>query len=231
VTDSRADSQQVLADEILADAGRQADRARRKAERDAKAILRDGRQQAEADRRKRLDAARAEADRRRRLTLAAVPVEEERLRARRIEEALEGIRDEARARLEARDGFDYREVLVRLAAEAVAGMDGTMFVLELSAADREAFGADLPRAVVQQVRRQGLQIALSADPASIEWGVVVRDAEGRQSWDNTLAARIRRLWPEARRVVAEATGLLEPTTTDDEQGQTNADECTRPEEL
>jgi len=223
VTEGAADSQKALTDDILADARRQADRARRKAQREAKGIVRDGKQQAEAERRQRLDEARAEADRRRRLTLAAVPVEQQRLRARHVEEALEAIRDEARSRLVSRDGLDYRDLLVRLAAEAVQGMAGTMFVLELSAEDREAFGSDLAQAVADRAGQQGLEISLSPEPAAIEWGVVVRDAEGRQSWDDGLAARLQRFWPEARRAVAEATGLLEDKNNNDEQGMMNGE--------
>jgi len=217
-----SDPEQVLTDEILADARRQAERLRRRAEQDAKQTLDRARQEAEADRQRRLAEARAEADRRRRLTLATVPVEEGRMRAARIEEALDGIREAARERLDGRDGIDYREALVRLAAEAVARMEGEMFVLALSDGDREAFGADLPETVRRRVGREGIQVSLSAEAAEIEGGVIVRDAEGRQRWDNSLASRLERLWPALRRRIAEETGLLEEQHNDnDEHGMMN----------
>ncbi len=208
MTDEGADPQQVLTDEILADARRQADRLRRRAERDAKATIEKAEREAEADRTERLDKARAEADRRRRRTLASVPVEEGRMRAARIEEALEGIRAAARERLLARQGYDYRAALVRLAGEALAAMDGQTFVLELAEADRDTLGPDLAAAVRDRDGREGLDVAPAAEPADIAGGVIVRDAEGRQRWDNSLAARLERLWPALRRRVAAETGLL-----------------------
>ncbi|MFO8014060.1 MAG: V-type ATP synthase subunit E [Phycisphaerae bacterium] len=208
MTDEGADPQQVLTDEILADARRQADRLRRRAERDAKATIDKAEREAETDRSERLDKARAEADRRRRLTLASVPVEEGRMRAARIEEVLEDIRTAARERLLAREGYEYRAALVRLAAEALAAMEGRTFVLELSGADRDALGPDVAAAVRDRDGREGLDVALAAEPADIAGGVIVRDAEGRQRWDNSLAARLARLWWALRRRVAADTGLL-----------------------
>ena len=222
MTDEGADPQQVLAEEILADARRRADRLRRRAERDAKQTTDQAQRDAEADRQQRLQRARAEADRRRRLTLATVTVEEGRIRAARIEEVLDGIRESARERLADRDGYDYREMLVRLAAGAVRAMEGRAVVLELSEADRQVYGPDLAAAVRDRVQRDGLDIRLASEPAAIEGGVIVRDAEGRQRWDNSLAARLERLWPQLRRRLAEETGLLdERQNNNNQQGISN----------
>lgn len=208
MADQAPDPQQVLTDEILADARRQADRLHRRAERDATETTDQAQREAEADREQRLARARAEADRRRRLTLATVPVAEGRLRAARIEEVLRGIREAARERLAARDGYDYRAMLARLAAEPVREMEGQAFVLELAEADRQAHGPDLAADVRRRVGREGLQVSLAAEPAPMAGGVIVRDAEGRQRWDNSVSARLERLWPALRRRVAEETGLL-----------------------
>jgi V/A-type H+-transporting ATPase subunit E len=222
VTDEGADPPQVLTDEILADARRQADRLRRRAERDARQTVEEAERQAEADRNERLEKARAEADRRQRLTLASVPVEEGRLRAARIEEELDGIRSAARQRLLAREGYDYRETLVRLAAEALAAMEGRTFVLELAEADRDALGPDVAASVRDRDGREGLEVTLASESAAIEGGLLVRDAEGRQRWDNSLAARLERLWPALRRRVAAETGLLgERSSSKDGQGMMN----------
>ncbi|MEA3366682.1 MAG: V-type ATP synthase subunit E [Planctomycetota bacterium] len=217
-----ADPQQVLTDEILADARRQADRLRRRAERDATDTADQADREAEADREQRLSEARADADRRRRLTLATVPVAEGRLRAGRIEEVLDGVREAARERLVARDGYDYREMLVRLAAGPVREMVGQAFVLELAEADRDAVGPDVAAGVRRLVGREGLQASLAAEAAAIEGGVIVRDADGRQRWDNSLAARLERLWPDLRRRIAEEMGLLEEQHNNtDERGMMN----------
>jgi len=222
VAKEAADPQQVLTGEILADARRQADRLRRRAERDATEMTDKAQREAEADRDQRLSEARADADRRRRLTLATVPVAEGRLRAARIEKVLRDIREAARERLAARDGYDYRAMLARLAAEAVREMEGQAFVLELAEADRQAYGPDLAADVCRLVGREGIQVSLAAGPAAIEGGVIVRDAEGRQRWDNSLAARLERLWPALRRRIAEETGLIEEQhNNNDEHGMMN----------
>jgi len=122
------------------------------------------------------------------------------MRAQRIEEALEAIRDEARARLRER-GADYRACLVRLAAEAVSNMAGEQFVLALGDEDLKAAGDGLADDVRKALGRQGLQIAVAPAVADIETGVIVRDADGWQVVDNRLAARLERLWPALRLVV------------------------------
>ncbi|HUU32148.1 MAG TPA: V-type ATP synthase subunit E family protein [Phycisphaerae bacterium] len=203
MTPDEPNPQDVLREEILADARRQVERTVRRAEHAAEDALQKAQKEADADRASRLDAARREAERRRNLVLAAVPVEEARMRAQRIEEALEAIRDEARRRLAERGpsgagGEEYRRTLVRLAAEAASNMAGERFVLELGAADLKAVGNGLADDVRKAVGRPGLQMAVAPEPAAIEAGVLVRDDDGRQVVDNSLAARLERLGPALR---------------------------------
>ena len=213
--------QDVLREEILADARRQAERTVRRAERDAGDALAQARKEAGADRASRLDAARREAERRRNLILAAVPVEEARMRARRTEEVLDAIRDEASRRLTERGpsgagGEEYRRTLVRLAAEAVSNMAGERFVLELGAEDLKVVGNGLADDVRRAVERQGLQIAVAPEPADIEAGIIVRDDDGRQVVDNRLAARLGRLWPALRLAIGARLVPDEPEKKDKE---------------
>jgi len=216
-----ASPQDVLREEILADARRQAERTVRRAEREAEDALQEARKEADADRASRRDAARREAERRRNLVLAAIPVEEARMRAQRTEEVLEAIRDEARLRLAERGpsgagGEEYRRTLVRLAAEAVSNMAGERFVLELGAEDLKAVGNGLADDVRKAVGRQGLRIAVAPEPADIETGVLVRDADGRQVVDNSLAARLERLWPALRLAIGARLVSDEPEKKDKE---------------
>jgi len=200
VTPDEPNPQDVLCEEILADARRQAERTVRRAEREAGEALQKARKEADADRASRLDAARRQAERRRNLILASIPVEEARMSAQQTEETLDAIRDEARERLLER-GNDYRACLVRLAAEAVSQMVGERFVLALGAEDLKAVGNGLADNVRKVLGREELQIAVAPEPADIEAGVLVRDADGRQVVDNSLAARLERLWPALRLVI------------------------------
>ena len=89
-------SHEVLRDEILADAQRQATRVIRKAERDAKAILDKATSESQEERKGKMAAAQTEADRKRTLMFATVPNEIGRMRATRVEEELLSLRDKIR---------------------------------------------------------------------------------------------------------------------------------------
>ena len=95
-----------------------------RAQQDAEVILANATAEADRLRQERLDQARVEASRRSELILATVPVETGRLRAARIEALLESVREEARQRLLAREGFEYRETVIALAAHAISQMAG-----------------------------------------------------------------------------------------------------------
>lgn len=204
---SDSSSHDVLREEILADAMRQAERTVRKAEREAKALVAKATDDSAQERRSKLAAAEATAQRQRTLTLATVPIEIGRSRATRVERELVAMRDQVRARLLARQGFEYGEALVRLAAEALTRMEGDAFVLELSPDDLQEFGTALAGAVLARAERPQVTLTVSDVPAKIEGGVIVRDPQGRQVWDNSLAARLDRLWPLLRNKIAEHLGL------------------------
>ena len=207
MTAANPDPQNVLRMEIIADAKRHADRALSHAQRQSEELRNKGRAQVEQETRDRLEAARRQADSRRELILAGVAIEAARRRSARIESTLGGVLDEARQRLLAHQGFDYREALARLAAEAVSRMAGTNFVLQLSGADRAALGDGLAEGVRRRVGCEGLQVTVAAEAAKIDGGVIVRDAEGRQVWDNSLRARLDRFWPILRREIGVRTSL------------------------
>jgi len=207
VTKTSSDSTQVLCDEILAEARAQGETILRAARDQAAAPVARARAEAETARRDRLSRTRAEAARRRELLLATVPVEAGRLRDARIEALLQSVHDEVGRRLGAREGLDYRETLVRLAALAIRGMAGEAFLVALAPADRATLGPGLADEIAARAGRSPLVVELADDPA-VEGGVIVRDSEGRQVWDNRLAARLERLWPELRRQLAVQAELI-----------------------
>ena len=57
-----------------------------------------------------------------------------------MEALLEAVRQEVRRRLLARDGYDYREAVLALAADAIGQMPGSAFVVKISAAGSRGFG-------------------------------------------------------------------------------------------
>ncbi len=194
-------STEKLREEILADAGREAEKIVIRAKQDAEALLASSAAEADRLRQERLDEANAEAAHQSELILATVPVEIERMRAARIEALLETIYEEARERLLAREGFEYRETVITLAVHAIRRMEGDSFVVKLSDADQAVLGDALAKEIAERVGRQ-VTITISNAPDISEGGVIVEDRESRQVWDNRLLKRLERLWPELRRQIA-----------------------------
>lgn len=197
----------ALRDEILADAKRQGERLIRKAEREAQAMLDKATSESQQERRAALATAETRAARGHALMLATLPVEIGRRRSVRVEQELQKLRDQVLQQLRDRTGLAYDKTLVNLAVEALDHMEGDDFVLELSAQDLSTRAETLPAAVRKRMGRAGIALTVSTEPADITGGVIIRDRAGRQVWDNSLEARLRRVWPRLRNQVAERLGL------------------------
>lgn len=202
------DSAEALRSEILGEGQKEADGIIARGRREAEAIAEGAAAEAGRVREEELDRARSEALRRRESILSTVPVETGRLRAGRVESLLDGVREDARGRLVAREGFDYYEALVELTALAIGQMGGFSFVARFSDADRPLLDEGFREEVRRRAGRMPLDLALSFDAGATQGGVVV-DGEGeRQTCDNRLLARLERMWPELRRRVAENASFL-----------------------
>ncbi|MEI6166238.1 MAG: V-type ATP synthase subunit E [bacterium] len=196
--------------DILKEAQAEAERLVARARQDAESLLTTTRAAGEKAGQERLDAVAQECARRKEKMRASLPVDYERLRAACIETLLNVIHDDIRNRLLKKEGFDYRETLVALAATAIDRMDGTEFEVALSPGDHDLI-AHLETAILQHTLKTGLEIRVVSDPAIQESGLIIRDRAGRQLWDNRLTARLDRCWPELRlRLAAMIPGVLKP---------------------
>lgn len=194
--------QDILCDEILADAKGESERIINRARQDAEALLAQSAAAAAKARQETRDRAGAEAARQKELILATVPVEAARMRSAHIEALLRTIHDEARRQLSDLRGSQYREAIITLALEAVSRMAGDSFVLKLSEADRAEFGGVIPGEIATRSGRPDLHIAISDEHSISGSGVIVEDPVGRQVWNNQFDARLARMWPELRRQIA-----------------------------
>jgi vacuolar-type H+-ATPase subunit E/Vma4 len=197
--------------EILADAQREGEDIIARARKDAEVIVTNAAAEADRLRQERLDQARVEASRRSGLILDTVPVETGRLRAARVEALLESVHEEARQRLLAREGFEYRETVIALASYAINRMTGAEFVIKLSEAEQTVLGDGLTEEIAHRVGRP-VSITILYVEDITESGVVIEDAEARQVWDNRLLKRLERLWPELRQQIAVEASFV-PTYT------------------
>ncbi|WP_005035431.1 V-type ATP synthase subunit E [Holophaga foetida] len=191
-----------LCEEILTEGRRRADEICEEARREGGALLATAQAEAQNLREDSQETATREASRRRERLLAGSPIEIARVRAARIEALLEPLREKALRELAARR-FDYRKALATLAAEALQGMGGDAFTLSLAPEDMH-----LGKEILDRIRRPGLSLNLTEDATITGGGLILRDAEGRQVWDNRLPERLGRLWPQLRIPVARGIGFL-----------------------
>jgi len=163
------------------------------AEAEAGKILADAEAGAEETWRGISAAALAEAGRRREALLASVPREAGLMRLARQEAVLDSIKAEALRLLPAEN---KPAALAALAAQAIGRMEGREFVVSLVPADMGG-AAGLASEIERLCGRQGLILTIE-ESSVFRGGVLVRDREGRQSWDNSFDGRLARLWPELR---------------------------------
>ena len=201
-------SPELLRQEILAEARRESDGIIHRAQAAMAAFLSKAAADADQDRCGRLAGARAEAARRKEIILENLTVEARRLRATRVEKLLQAVHEEARRRLMNREGFDYREAVTALAADAMKRMSGNAFIVNLSAADCTAFGDGLAEEIAGRVGRSPLNVTIANDSTTKVEVLVIQDVEGRLVWDNSLSARLERLWPDLRRQLAAEASLI-----------------------
>jgi len=77
-------------------------------------------------------------------------------------------------------------------------MQGDRLILELGPEDLRASGKDLADQVRRRLSPRKPEVTVAPQAAAIEAGVIIRDDEGRRMWDNSLRARLARLWPAIR---------------------------------
>ena len=210
MAEDRQQPQDVLQEEILADARRQAERALQRARKEARGIAEAAAAELEAWRTGQLDLAQTEAKHHSDLVLAGLPVETGRMRANRIEALLQSIRDEALKRLDSREGPGYCQALVNLAAEAIRNMAGTRFSITVSEVDRSLLGEGEVKKIRQLAGRPDLELEVIGDSKSRDAGLVVQGGDREEYWDNRFSKRLERQWPTLRREIALRTALLEP---------------------
>ena len=191
--------------EILEMAQRESAEIIASAEAEADMIMSSAKSAAGKARSEIVESALAGAARRRELLLAAVPAEAGRLHAARQEALLDSIREDAARMLPGEAAASGKAViLAELAAQAVSRMEGENFIVSLDPADR-AEEAGLPAEIELLAGRGPLRITIEESPG-LGGGVIVRDVEGRQYWDNSFKARLERRWPEVRGRLLQGSG-------------------------
>lgn len=220
----REEVEDVLSEEILADARRKGERTVKRAEREGEKAVARAVKKAERVRRHVLQGAQKRIERERHVSESALRLEERMSRLKAEGALLDEAFNDALTRLHARDGFDYKRIVTELAVEAVLAMTGDDFVLRLAEAEPESIKRSLPREVARAVREKAgraVKITVAGEAAPIETGVVVESTDGVQHFDNSFAGRLERMKGDLRtdiaRVLFGETG--EPATSGKEPSE------------
>lgn len=200
-----------LVSEIASDAARESGRILESARSEAAAWLASAQAQAGQEREHRLHQAREHAARLSARILATIPLEERRLRAMRIESLLQDLRGRLDQRLRFEAAAHPRATAIRLAAEALRGMEGTGFNIHTSPLSLLEPESRVREELRRQMDLPALAVRLVVDASLPPGGVVVEDAAKRQYTDNRPSSRLDRLWPELRRQIAQVPDLFQRT--------------------
>jgi hypothetical protein len=82
-------------------------------------------------------------------------------------------------------------------------MTGDDFSVRLPEEDRLILGNDVVRLIASKTGRPEESINIYYEPTGQGDGPVIQDSDGARVWDNRLSARLDRLWPQFRRLIAE----------------------------
>lgn len=198
--------EQALAEEILADARRQAERKVGRARKRAEQILQSARSQIEDIEEKAAEAAAEKVARETQTIMADVPHQEQ-VRTLQVKaEVIARVFAESLEALKAQMGSDAPAVLARLSSDAISLMPGRRFILEVGARDAEQYGTRLAEETVAEVERtqnQKVTAEVAVSPEITDGGVIVKSADGPQMVDNSFATRLRRAQESLRSQIAE----------------------------
>jgi vacuolar-type H+-ATPase subunit E/Vma4 len=195
----------ALAEEILADARRQAERKRNRARKRAERIVSSARRKVDGIRKEALAEAEERVEHETRRILADVPHQDQVRTLAAREAAIDGMFQQALRELAAETGAEAADAVVRLAADAIGLLDGERFMLEVRPADAESLGVELSRRVPDEVARRGdrqVTVEVVSAPDLDGGGVQVRTADGSRLVDQSYATRLRRLGPRLREETA-----------------------------
>ncbi len=221
------DVEQVLSDEILADARRRADRVVKRAEREAKKATDRVVKDAEDVRARMLSVVDGRIAQQRHVFESGIALEERMRRLKVQGRLIDEVLEEGLDRLTRRDGLDYEKVLRNLAVEAAIGMKADKLVMKLGKEDWKSMKDMLPGAVASIVKEKtGCEVTIVPDEVSpsIEAGVVMTVEDGSEEFDNSFAGRMRRMKDELRFEVAE---LIFQATDDDAKKDTARGDASR----
>lgn len=206
-----SDQEEKLRQEILGDAGRRAERAVSRAERDGRTALETARKELDDEREQELGKARRRGEERYIALTARIRHDIRRQWLAAREQCLEELLSETLAKVISGETVDRGESCRQLLREAFEAMGPGEMVVRIRPVDASLLG---PESIAEILKTVFGASALEArveirHDEKMDAGIQVESADGRRIFDNTYRMRLRRLKASLRAILAE-----EQTDTD-----------------
>ena len=213
-----SEQEEKLRQEILGDARRKAERAIKRARRDAEKTLEAVRAEQDEARGKRLEAATREAEEKYRAVTAGIAYTIRRRWLLQREEVLDKLFAAMLPEIEAGEGIDRARSLRELLREALEAIGPAPVRLRLHPRDIEILDetsrAEVWRAAFGTESSPAMDMDVEPDE-SIGRGLILESRDGRHMFDNTYATRLTRLRPVLRTELCAGFTADEETSQDD----------------
>ncbi|HOX39982.1 MAG TPA: hypothetical protein PL033_18520 [Candidatus Brocadiia bacterium] len=189
------DAKKALSEEILSSARKQAERAVKRAERQAASTEKGARQQAGEFVEQALTVVRARMEFERRKSDALTEIEASRLLLATREAAVQDVFDAALKRAESLSDDELAETASFLAEEAVGGVPSDDVIILLPAGWLSRLGEAGARSLADGVVARGLAAKAEVKGGDVPGGqgLVVVSTDGRLRYDNSLSHRLGRM--------------------------------------
>jgi vacuolar-type H+-ATPase subunit E/Vma4 len=184
------ESIEMLSQAVMREAQSEAEEVLSRAKEDARKIMEDAQDQADAERKAILERASQDEERTRRQVVAAAQIKARTMQLKKREELLDKVFGDARQQLSSLQQWsDYDRIALNLLREALANLQTDSVLIQ---ADKETLQY-LTDEVLEKISKElnvKLQVKGSLDQGT---GVIVETEDGRRLFDNTLETRLNRM--------------------------------------
>jgi vacuolar-type H+-ATPase subunit E/Vma4 len=184
------ESIEMLSQAVMREAHSQAEEVLSRAKEDARKIMEDAQDQADAERKAILARASQDEERTRRQMIASAQIKARTLQLRKREELLDKVFEEAHRQLSSLQQWsDYDRIVLDLLREALLSLHTDSALIR---ADKETLQYLTDDALEKISKELNVKLQVKG-PLNQDTGVIVETEDGRRRFDNTLETRLNRM--------------------------------------
>jgi V-type H+-transporting ATPase subunit E len=184
------ESIEMLSQAVMREAQSQAEQVLSRAKEDARKIMEDAQDQADAERKAILERASQDEERTRRQMIASAQIKARTLQLKKREEILDKVFGEANQQLSSLQQWsDYDRIILYLLREALMSLQTDSAMIQ---ADKETLQYLTDHALEEISKELNVKVQVKG-PLNQGIGVIVETEDGRRRFDNTLETRLNRM--------------------------------------